>query len=68
MWNEKAGGAELDDEFEAFMNDMGGGAPKVAFLLLSCPHLFVKRRKKSIPVSPSISFTSFHTYYMSPRL
>ena len=29
MWNEKAGGAEFDSEFEAFMNDMGGGAPKV---------------------------------------
>ena len=29
VWNEKAGGAEFDSEFEAFMNDMGGGAPKV---------------------------------------
>jgi len=28
VWNEKAGGAEFDSEFEAFMNDMGGGAPK----------------------------------------
>lgn len=32
MWNEKAGGAEFDSEFEAFMNDMGGGAPKVILL------------------------------------
>ena len=32
MWNEKAGGAEFDGEFEAFMNDMGGGAPKVMLL------------------------------------
>ena len=32
MWNEKAGGAEFDSEFEAFMNDMGGGAPKVMLL------------------------------------
>lgn len=34
MWNEKAGGAEFDNEFEAFMNDMGGGAPKVMLLPL----------------------------------
>ena len=34
MWNEKAGGAEFDNEFEAFMNDMGGGAPKVNALPL----------------------------------
>ena len=32
VWNEKAGGAEFDGEFEAFMNDMGGGAPKVILL------------------------------------
>ena len=32
VWNEKAGGAEFDGEFEAFMNDMGGGAPKVTLL------------------------------------
>ena len=52
VWNEKAGGAELDDEFEAFMNDMGGGAPKVAFLLPSCPHLFVKRIKRQFQFAP----------------
>ena len=53
MWNEKAGGAELDDEFEAFMNDMGGGAPKVAFLLPSCPHLFCEniKVKSSLPLA-----------------
>jgi len=30
VWNKSAGGAELDDEYEAFLNDMGCGAPKKA--------------------------------------
>ena len=29
VWNQSAGGEELDSEYSAFLDDMGGGAPKV---------------------------------------
>lgn len=30
VWNQSAGGEELDSEYSAFLDDMGGGAPKKA--------------------------------------